>query len=534
MSLILTRKLLFIFTSLAAFIIYALTLAPTVTWRNDGVDSGDFATAVAVGGVPHPPGYPTYLILGDLFELLPFGDVAFRLNLLSAIAAALCVALLGLVVHDTLLATRIATDRAGLVENPRSLIWVSAAAAALTLAFSRPFWSQAVIAEVYALNALFAIGLLYGALQLNSANKRWLVPGLALLYGLGLGNHLSIVLVLPVLILSMRIRCSWQLLATSLLAFGAGLLVYLIIPLRAATGPPVNWGMASTWSGFMWLIKAELYHRYLFGIPLPLVLDRTIAELRLLNGAFIWWGIPISLLGLLRLVRRNPFLASGSIAVFGLISIYSIGYNTADSHVFLLPALLVVSLWLGWGLFDLGTVLQQRVSPAVGSRHALSLAILLLPLLSIWLNFADQDISRDDEAHTFAQRTLRIVEPEAIIVTDDDPHTFSLWYSRYGLGVRPDVAIINLNLLPHAWYRQTLLQSHSRLLLSDRADRPTITLSTLVEQNYSKAPIYVAILPPLPPLEGYHLKPYVHLQRVVQLVEDQGRSPLSSRISDTP
>ena len=64
--------ILFLTVGLLSFIVYVCTLAPTITWRNDGVDSGDLAAAVAVGGVPHPPGYPTYLILGEVFKLLPF------------------------------------------------------------------------------------------------------------------------------------------------------------------------------------------------------------------------------------------------------------------------------------------------------------------------------------------------------------------------------------------------------------------------------------------------------------------------------
>jgi hypothetical protein len=69
----------------------------------------------------------------------------------------------------------------------------------LALAFSSVFWSQAVIAEVYALNALFAALLLYGVLRLQPANEQWLVPGLSGLLGLSLGNHPSILLLLPLL-----------------------------------------------------------------------------------------------------------------------------------------------------------------------------------------------------------------------------------------------------------------------------------------------------------------------------------------------
>src|SRR5262245_52135793 len=97
-----TRVTLFLLVGFLSFVIYLLTLAPTITWRNEGVDSGDLAAAVAVGGTPHPPGYPTYLVLGGLFANLPYGDVAYRLNLLSAVCAALAVMLIGLTLAQSL------------------------------------------------------------------------------------------------------------------------------------------------------------------------------------------------------------------------------------------------------------------------------------------------------------------------------------------------------------------------------------------------------------------------------------------------
>ena len=66
---------------------YSLTLAPGLTWANHGEDGGDLITAAATLGVAHPTGYPTYLLLAHLFQLLPIGNLAFRTNLLSALSA---------------------------------------------------------------------------------------------------------------------------------------------------------------------------------------------------------------------------------------------------------------------------------------------------------------------------------------------------------------------------------------------------------------------------------------------------------------
>src|SRR3972149_1070758 len=70
-------------------LVYYLTLAPNLTWAHGGHDGGDLIVAAYTLGVSHPPGYPAYTLLAHLFTLLPWGSVAFRVNLLSAVGAAL-------------------------------------------------------------------------------------------------------------------------------------------------------------------------------------------------------------------------------------------------------------------------------------------------------------------------------------------------------------------------------------------------------------------------------------------------------------
>jgi len=136
------------------------------------------------------------------------------------------------------------------------------------------------------------------------------------------------------------------------------------------------------------------------------------------------------------------------------------------------------------------------------------------------LNFSEQNISRDDEAYDYARQSLQIVAPGAVIVTDDDPHTFALWYGRYALNWRPDVAIVNINLLPYTWYQQTLQYTHPNLQLSNQAGQPLTTLPTFVEQNLSSTPIYLTTLQPPSTLINYNLEPVKHLQRVVSLADE--------------
>jgi hypothetical protein len=514
-------RTLFLLTGLLSLFTYIFTLAPTITWQNAGSDSGDLAAAVAVGGVPHPPGYPTYLILAEVFKLLPFGDIAYRLNLLSATCAALTIAVVGLIIHHTLSATSLHQVPLETGENCKTvgLTWLSATTASLTLAFSAIFWSQAVIAEVYALNALFAAVLIYGALRVQPANERWLVPALFVVLGLSLGNHPSIFLLLPMLIWILKTRWRWRLVFAALVSTCAGLCVYLVIPLRAAASPPINWGMATSLPNFVWLVTAQLYGQFLFTLPWNHVPARVVTELHLLTAMSMWWALPVGVFGVVRLSQLNRSLACSSLITFLLFSMYAIGYNTTDSHVYLLPALMVFYLWVGWGLYGLGIAVRESMKSRSRSVDLLVWGFLLLPILSLFSNFPNQDISRDDEARSYAQQNLQLVAPGAVIIADNDPQTFALWYGRYGLVLRSDVAIINSNLLPYAWYRQALGQTHANLRLIDQRGQPLTTLPAFIKWNLPNSPIYLATMQP-PPMEGYHLEPVMQLHQVKQLTVD--------------
>jgi len=129
---------------IAAFITYLLTMTPFIC----AGDSGELTTAIYNLGAAHPPGYPLYTMLGKIFSYLPIGDVATRVNLLSAFFAAFSVPFIFLFLFKLLRLTAKNT----IVTADRLI----AAAGSLLFAFSFTLWSQAIISEVYALNIVFA------------------------------------------------------------------------------------------------------------------------------------------------------------------------------------------------------------------------------------------------------------------------------------------------------------------------------------------------------------------------------------------
>lgn len=141
------------FAFLLSLVLYLQTLAPSVAALFD--DSLEFPLVVHRLAIAHPTGYPLYILLGKLFTLGPWQNVAWAVNLLSAVAGAVTVALV------YLLARRLSRRR------------LPALVAAGSLSVSPVFWSQAVVAEVYTLNTVFVAGLLWLALRWS---RRPLLP----------------------------------------------------------------------------------------------------------------------------------------------------------------------------------------------------------------------------------------------------------------------------------------------------------------------------------------------------------------------
>ena len=433
--------------------VYLLTLAPTITWKHDGDDGGDLVTAVVTGGVPHPPGYPTYLLLGEVFVRIPWGDFARRMNLMSAVGASAAAGLTALAVRRLLLRIRRGASS-----------FAVAVSSGLVLAFSPLLWSQAVIAEVYAPAVGFVAAMLLGALEMPGDGRKagplhrlrwgfWLWGALG---GLGVGAHpLVLVVWAPVVALAMaRAR------PKEALAFGggflSGLLCFAVLPLRAAGDPPVNWGHADTWEGFWWLVSGKLYHHYVFGLPWEFWPRRVLAWGSLMVRQFTPVGAILAFWGLGELWRLDRFLAGALLLSLVATSVYAIGYNTSDSYVYLTFTLPVLALAFGVGLAAALESLE-KLKGLRGSRKGLVLAAAaVLPAAQLLLNWQAVDLSGDQEAALFGECVMSEAPEDALVISGQDAHTFTLWYFHYALGLRRDVVVVDRDLLRYNWYRADL------------------------------------------------------------------------------
>ena len=450
--------------------VYLNSMAPGLTWANDGSDGGDLITAAATGGVAHPTGYPVYLLLAHLFQLLPIGSLAFRTNLMSALMTVIA----ALFVYH--LVIRFLSSSNG------SQNWLAGLASAYAFGLSPLIWSQAVITEVYALHALFVILILYLSFDdspLRFAQKK-LDRLLGVTFGLAMGNHITTILLLPILLSSAFFRkpiltgeVAGEILSAEkrqpslypllrrLVWLGIGLLVYLTLPLRALSHPPVNWGNPITLNGFGWLVSGNLYQDQFFVFTLSYVWSRVQTVAALLIEQF---GIPGLVIGLIGLVvfYKPSYLYRNTIWISILFFAFAIVYATHDSFMYLIPAFLCFAIWIGLGLGGVMDIFVQRFRQ-IGAAGGL---IFILYLFILAENHWTQvDASQDLRAERFGEEVLARAPANAIVFAKGDKAIFTMWYFHYALQNRPDLVVVVTDLLQFDWYQETLHTNYPDLSL---------------------------------------------------------------------
>lgn len=452
---------------------YGCTLAPGLTWAHQGTDGGDLATAAAVLGVAHPTGYPTYVLLARLFQVLPVGEVAFRTNLLSAwcaLLAALCV--YGMV--------------RALNSGSRGYHLAAAGLAALVCGLAPVFWSQAIITEVYSLNALFFGLLLLFAAQ-DEAAPGWSGRGQGFVAGLALGNHLTIGIAVVAWLTHSALAAPrgtrWVVVRQRFVWVGVGALIYLYLPLRAIAHPPINWGNPHTWEGFWWVVSAQPYRHLVSGLPPEMLSGRLLAWSGLLVQQFGVVGVVAGFIGLLygelpcARARRVVWWLAGLAVAY---SLFAITYHTGDSYAYLIPVYMIFATWIGMGVAALAK-LAHRWQTYAPLAVAGTLAILLL--WEVPATAASVDASDDSVAAAYAAEVFEVVPHGALILTSGDRDTFTLWYYHYAHAMRPDLFILAEPLLEYPWYRQHMRTVYPTLRLPEQRRKDWAT--TLRSANTS-------------------------------------------------
>jgi hypothetical protein len=387
--------------------VYSQTLLPSVGW-------GDIARFQYVGtiwGIPHRFGYPLYVALSRLFGYLPVGDIAYRINLMSATFAALSAVMVYLIV------IRLAGD------------WIAACSAGLSFAFSRALWGQAVLAEVYSLNA-FLIGAVVLALivwyQTRCVGMLYLGIGL---YALSFGNHMTVVTLLPAVIFLVLVTDFRVLLDPKKVAIMAGLVVlgalqYLYVILRAQQQPLLNELGPFSWRGWIhWMTRSRFPGQF-FAYSLGEQIDRVRIYMDILGRQFFRWGYIVGWIGAWERLKVDlkifGFLALVALGIVG----FGMNYGGIIYRVYLIPSYLVFAVFVGCGL----SAIRSWLSAVLGDQPrwlamplvaALGAVILIMPLYPLWQNWTQVDQSGNTYYRDRAWSFVEQVEPDFVVVESE-------------------------------------------------------------------------------------------------------------------
>lgn len=358
---------------IASFILYVSTLAPSVVTIFD--DSLEFQLVTYQLGIAHPTGYPLYTLLGKLFTFIPAGgDVAYRVNLLSAFFGAATVALLYLLIVRLSSGSMEKNQSSTLPFFPSSLsAHLGGIIGALLFAISPVFWQQATIAEVYTLNAFFVATLLFLTLTLPLKGEgRRGILWLAFFAGLALTHHRTILLLFPAvaLYLTLNQKRGWQqpgfskTLTLRLLLGLAPLLLYLYLPLRGHIGS-LDGTYQNTWTGFWRQVSAGGYGTFIFSNPFGHERDLAFYG-RLFQNQF--YTVLPGVAGLFYLAwRERKFLILTGVAFLTYIG-FNLFYQVSDIEVFFIPPFLLWAAWSGVGVAFLG----QMAARVAGGQEVIA------------------------------------------------------------------------------------------------------------------------------------------------------------------
>ena len=409
-------------------------------------------------GIAHPTGYPLYLLLGKLWTLIPFGSVAWRLNIGTAVYGLIAAWLLFSIVRHLFPADDPPPYRDGV------------AALSAALAATLPiFWSQSIAAEVYTLHQTLLL-LVLRIIQIiwrRSTQQRWLgiraIVWLAFLLGLGLTNHLTALFMLPVAAVALLIggrqpadepplvfgRYSVPLplfgggrWGALLVAFCLPLLLYAYLPLRwqAVNGEPMGWQRFGEW-----VIGGRFQGALVTNAWLQ---DPTRYEVvgRLFLNEWPIWLLVCAGIGLLTLWIRAWRMGLIVSLILGGFAFYCLNYYVPDLAVFLLPSQLMLAICVGATGLLLYDLMWRWLSTDMRPLGAW-LLLIGFGMTVLWLTadrFPGLDRSGDDGLVGWGEAVFDQNPAAGGVILADSEKIAPLYYLQQAEGRRSDLDIMVL------------------------------------------------------------------------------------------
>ncbi len=402
-----SRLSLWISFSLLAIIsgvVYWKTLCPGIGYWGD---MAKFAFLGKVLGTAHISVYPTYIVLNHLFvSLIPKGTLALRANLLSTIFA-IC-ALWFLFSSMVLL-------------NVRRFV---AFTTALAFSFTFSIWMYSLVAEVYTLNVLFVIVVIYFLLVWNRTRQDRYFYLATFLYAFSFGNHLTMIGLLPafaycVWVTDRKTFTDVKKILIVIVIILAGFSQYYYVVWRT-NDPSTRFLETNTQALINFLTHFHQDEAFTFTIRelilqrIPILAGYILREFSALIVLSIWGMISF------RDRFANKFLV---ICIMGEI-LFCLNINGRETWAFFLPVYIILAIYLGLGIEDL----FRRVT----KYPRLVYLCLILPIFFLGLNFQRNDQSNRVLHARMVEKALATVSQDGVIIVDEYDSACFFWYYLIG------------------------------------------------------------------------------------------------------
>ena len=537
-----------------SLIVYIITLSPTVSFT----DNGELAGVAHSLGIAHSSGYPLLAILSHLWTLIPTGwTTIYQLNILAAVFASASAVIMFLTVRLFLNNLHIVDEkhpdikRKGRKVKSERLIVIKesplkgsfiaefiAICVAFGFSFSALVWEQAVVFEVYSLQFLLInlsfYFLLRGLLSRDESLKYYLIAGLFV--GFSFANHLTTILIIPALIYIYFknpgrsfdfSQSNFKQMLFIFLMILAGASLYIYMPLRSMAEPDFNWGYVHRgFDKFLYHVQGKQYQVWMFsGMDIAIEnFGKFLAKVPY-NLAFV--GLIPFVAGIIRLYKSYREYLWFYVILTVTCVLYSVNYSIHDIDVYFYLAIYSFLIITAAGFLYFAENYEKLRYVAV-----------ILPLLNISINYAENDKSDNYLVYDFTRNVVDNLGENAIIITAQwDYWNSAFWYLQKVENYRPDIVLIEREILRRTWFPLQLEKWYPDIIPPCRnnldlyaddlekfesglspAQYPNIQknytdlLRCFIESNIDKRPIYVTFDymnsgQDAEPLRGYNIVP---------------------------
>lgn len=481
--------LILLLVPIVSFILYASTLPQTFVAVGD---AAEFAVATLTNGIPHPSGYPLFILLGKLALLVPIENKLLLVNATSAVYGSLTAWLAALIVYK-------------LTKSIGSSLF-----AGLTLSTSLLFWKYSVVSEVFTLNTLFALLLIYLTLTVKRSKGIYILMFVA---GLSLSNHQTIVLLFPGIIFILWKRNILPRMQQTLYGIPIlllGLTPYLYFLWVGREYPLQNWENPDNFGAVLNIFFRRAYSTFNLAavdLPVPAVSRQMLDYILLTVNEFTIIGFILFLLGIyfawqskrdLSISLLFSYIVSG--IGFILLAKAPLGHlqlKTITERFLILPNVLFI-IFIGLGHYLILKFISTYLTDYIERLGFIFIALSLgLPLYLGITHFAQVDERQNYFAKNLSQDILASTRQNALLMVTGDAKIFSLLYERLVENKRHDVALVFPALFSperRDWYLPLLKRHFPEIQLPAdiNFDDEGELLTAIVKENLKSRPVVCA------------------------------------------